>query len=205
MLESLILATEITGLKKEPTILLPQNLKICIRRLKLRSGTTVKINYKTENHELSENTTGGGEKFLNFIENQLVPFVNENYNKSNVPRTIIGHSFGGLFAIYSLQTRPDLFENYIVIGASLSINSSEFLEMANFNKLDNSELKLNVFNSYGDLEPNFTKKANDTLSKILQEDRFGNINYHFKKYPNESHTSALKEAIYDGLSFIYKK
>jgi len=142
---------------------------------------------------------------LSFLKDQLIPFINENYKNSTASRTIIGHSFGGLFAIYTLQTHPDLFENYLIIGASLSMNSSEFLEIGKFGNLSNSEREIKMFNSYGDLEPIFTKKANNKLSEILQEDGFDHITYHLKHYPDESHSSVLKEAIYDGLNFIFKK
>ena len=169
------------------------------------SKIKVKVKYKTEGFELSENTTGGGQAFLHFIDKAILPFVNETYKNLSNSKTLIGHSFGGLFAVYSLQTKPELFDNYIIISASLSINSSELLHKSRFDMLKNCNSNIKIFNSYGGLEPNITQQANDTLSNILAEKSFKNIKYHLKNYKKEDHTSILKDAIYDGIKFIYKK
>ena len=52
---------------------------------------------------------GGGEKFLAFIEQELIPFIDTNYRTSGY-RTLTGNSRGGLFVLYSLFEKPDLFQ-----------------------------------------------------------------------------------------------
>jgi predicted alpha/beta superfamily hydrolase len=61
---------------------------------------------------------GGGDKFLKFIETELVPAVEKNYR--TVPfRIHAGHSYGGLLVVHSLVTKPDLFNAYIASSPSL--------------------------------------------------------------------------------------
>jgi predicted alpha/beta superfamily hydrolase len=55
-------------------------------------------------------TDGGAAVFLDFIEKELVPHVEGRYPVTDF-RTLIGHSYGGLFTIYALSERPTLF-NY---------------------------------------------------------------------------------------------
>jgi len=43
--------------------------------------------------------------FLDFIESELIPHIEAEYRVANY-RTLIGHSYGGLFTIYSLINRP---------------------------------------------------------------------------------------------------
>ena len=62
--------------------------------------------------------SGGAEKFTRFIEKELIPFVEENYPVTNY-RTLIGHSYAGLFTVNTLINHPDLFTNYIAIDPSL--------------------------------------------------------------------------------------
>ena len=45
--------------------------------------------------------TGGAENFLKFLKNELIPHIEKNYPVTNY-RTLIGHSFGGLFTINTL-------------------------------------------------------------------------------------------------------
>ncbi|WP_179354732.1 alpha/beta hydrolase [Winogradskyella vidalii] len=169
------------------------------------SKIKIKKTYKTEGYEMNENNTGGGKEFLKFIEEKIIKLVNSKYKNLSSSRTIIGHSFGGLFTTYALQNRPNLFKNYIIISASLSMNSYELVKDKHFEILNNYQSKLRVFNCYGGLEPNITKESNDIFTKKISQEKFSNINYKFQIYNNEGHTSILKDAIYDGLKFIYQK
>ena len=56
--------------------------------------------------------TGGAAKFLAFFERELIPFVESQY-RTSPHRTLAGSSLGGLFTLYALFNRPDLFDNYI--------------------------------------------------------------------------------------------
>jgi predicted alpha/beta superfamily hydrolase len=61
--------------------------------------------------------SGGAEQFLNFMKSELIPLIEEKHFKSS-NRLIIGHSFGGLFALYTLFENPELFSGYIAISPS---------------------------------------------------------------------------------------
>jgi predicted alpha/beta superfamily hydrolase len=62
---------------------------------------------------------GGAAKFLQFIGKELIPFVDANYQTDPEDRTIVGHSLGGLFGLYTLFHAPDTFNRYIVLSPSL--------------------------------------------------------------------------------------
>jgi pimeloyl-ACP methyl ester carboxylesterase len=48
---------------------------------------------------------GGGDRFLDFIERELLPAVDRQF-RGAPPRTLVGHSSGGILATYSAATRP---------------------------------------------------------------------------------------------------
>ena len=52
---------------------------------------------------------GAGDKFLSFIEKELIPYIDSNYRTSGY-RTLSGNSRGGLFVLYSLIEKPGLFQ-----------------------------------------------------------------------------------------------
>jgi predicted alpha/beta superfamily hydrolase len=61
---------------------------------------------------------GGGDKFLDFIEKELIPQVEKTYRTAPY-RVFAGHSFGGLLAMHAFATKNDLFNAYIAVSPSL--------------------------------------------------------------------------------------
>lgn len=72
---------------------------------------------------------GGADRFLTFLADELLPQVDREYR--TVPmRTLVGHSLGGLFALYALAQRPDLFTGYLVMEPATWWNNQRELEDA---------------------------------------------------------------------------
>jgi len=51
----------------------------------------------------------GGEAFLDFIENDLIPILESEFRVTDL-RVLVGHSHGGSIGAYALATRPGLFD-----------------------------------------------------------------------------------------------
>jgi len=62
---------------------------------------------------------GGQELFLDFIEKRLMPKVAERFKVDQDQRSLVGHSFGGMFGVYTLFTRPTLFQHVVAVSPSL--------------------------------------------------------------------------------------
>ena len=85
-------------------------------RNRTRDLTTSKIE---EHYRIPLNEeNGAAANFITFIETELIPYIENNYPVTNF-RTLIGHSYGGLFTIFTLINHPGLFSNYIAIDPSL--------------------------------------------------------------------------------------
>ncbi|HZF39466.1 MAG TPA: alpha/beta hydrolase-fold protein, partial [Blastocatellia bacterium] len=68
--------------------------------------------------EMQFPTSGGADRFLKFIETELIPKIEKDY-RTQPYRVFAGHSFGGLFAIYTLLARPEIFNAYIAASPSM--------------------------------------------------------------------------------------
>jgi predicted alpha/beta superfamily hydrolase len=62
--------------------------------------------------------SGDADKFLEFVEKELKPYVSKNY-RTNGFDVLSGHSLGGLLSIYTLHTKPELFQGYFAFSPSL--------------------------------------------------------------------------------------
>lgn len=67
--------------------------------------------------------SGGGEKFLSFLQDELVPRIDSLYRTNTSSRALLGHSLGGYFTLYALHqaaaTGKHRFHHYIAASPSL--------------------------------------------------------------------------------------
>lgn len=56
----------------------------------------------------------GGESFLDFIEAELIPFIDARYPTHHAERTYFGHSAGGGLGLFALAERTGLFDHYMI-------------------------------------------------------------------------------------------
>jgi predicted alpha/beta superfamily hydrolase len=69
--------------------------------------------------ETIEVHTGGAEKFLSAISDEIIPFIEANYRTLSDDRGLAGYSYGGLFSLYALFHKPELFKRYFAGSPSL--------------------------------------------------------------------------------------
>ncbi|MFL0352801.1 alpha/beta hydrolase-fold protein [Xanthomarina sp. GH4-25] len=183
-----------------------------------RDLTTSKITSRQEMPYNEEN--GEADNFLKFMQLELIPFIENQYPVTNY-RTLIGHSYGGLFAIYSLLNQPELFVNYISIDPSLDWDNQKLLKQAEtvFLKKDlngkglfmslggqlhmqNSEITLdNVMQDTSDYT--LFARSNIELSNFIKENKAIGLNYYWQFYPNDLHGTIPQPSIKDGLISLF--
>lgn len=161
-------------------------------------------------------TSGGGEKFLDFMEKELIPFIERKYPASTY-RTFVGHSFGGLAVINTLLKRPQLFSNYVAIDPSLWWDSRILLETADSviaeSSLDGKALFVGVANTMernmniGEVNSD-TTETTEHIRSILQfvdnvERKKSKMHFGWKYYRDDDHGSVPLITEYDALRFLF--
>ncbi|MGG1312037.1 alpha/beta hydrolase [Cohnella laeviribosi] len=56
--------------------------------------------------------TGGADRFLDFIEEELKPLIERELPVDRSRQTLFGHSLGGFFVLYTFFTRREAFQTY---------------------------------------------------------------------------------------------
>jgi uncharacterized protein len=162
-------------------------------------------------------STGGGENFTSFIEKELIPHVESHYPTSP-NRTLVGHSFGGLFAINTLIHHPQLFDSYVAIDPSMWWDKQKLLMQADsilkFPLFAKRILFVSVANTM-QKEMDTLHVSKDTASEsfhirsILQFARKANaskangLRFDWKYYDMDDHGSVPLISEYDALRFIF--
>lgn len=62
---------------------------------------------------------GGADQFLHFLSAQLLPMLERDLTLDPERRALLGHSLGGLFALYAQQRCPECFRRLFAISPSL--------------------------------------------------------------------------------------
>ncbi|EIQ00951.1 putative hydrolase of alpha/beta superfamily [Opitutaceae bacterium TAV1] len=69
--------------------------------------------------DLSGAVQGGAGRFLDFLEKDLKPLIASEFRIDPARQTLFGHSYGGLFTLHVLFTRPALFRHYVAGSPSI--------------------------------------------------------------------------------------
>lgn len=175
---------------------IPPHIVVGIGNVDRRRDFTFPSNNKLDKEELP--TSGGSEKFISFIENELEPFIDVNY-KTNSSRTVIGQSLGGLLASEILLKKPSMFNDYIIVSPSLWWDDESLLKVqSDFSKGNVRFVDIMV----GGLEEPEMISASKKLADLLSKDQKMHLFHSVLK--NEDHLSILHNAVYDALMLKFK-
>ncbi len=144
--------------------------------------------------------TGGADKFLRFIETEVIPLVEKNY-RTQPYRIFAGHSYGGLTVVHSFLTRPELFNAYIAVSPYLHWDNDLPIKRAEEIFKQKKDWKKTMFLALGD-EPEYVNAFN-SFKELLDRTKPQNFDYEFQRYPDEIHTSIALRGYNAGLRKIY--
>jgi len=144
-------------------------------------------------------TSGGADKFLEFMEKELISFIDDNY-RTQPYKTLFGHSLCGMFSIYTLFERPELFDSYIAVSPFLQFGNQYVLDRVESILSEHEEFKKSLFITLGN-EPTYTVSI-ERLEKFLSE-KTEYLLWEISKRNSEDHGSVPLKSLYDGLEFIY--
>ncbi|AFE08189.1 Ferri-bacillibactin esterase BesA [Corallococcus coralloides DSM 2259] len=145
---------------------------------------------------------GHADTFLRFFTEELAPAVEARY-RTQPYRILVGHSFGGLFAMHVLTHKPESFNAYVAISPSIQWNSSELLRTAPeaFARLAAPGRALYL---YEDAEeaPNVARLR--TLTQELRRRKPANLTWRYDELRGQDdHASIPHIGAYEGLRFLF--
>ncbi|HEX6171829.1 MAG TPA: alpha/beta fold hydrolase [Chitinophagaceae bacterium] len=161
-------------------------------------------------------TTGGGEKFVSFIEKELLPYIEKKYPVSSF-RTLIGHSMGGLMVMHILLKHKELFDSYIAIDPSMWWDNNKLLNesvsILGSQSFDNKKLFLAIANEQ-DKKMTTDQIRKDTSAKtflirpsfllvdLIEKNRQNGLRFQWKFYKDDHHMTVNTPATLDALKTI---
>ncbi|MRX41983.1 alpha/beta hydrolase [Flavobacterium sp. LC2016-23] len=161
---------------------------------------------------------GGGEKFMSYVEKELIPYIDANYPTTTY-KTFIGHSLGGLTVMNTFLHHPKLFNSYVSLDASLWWNNQQAVKeaktilptqnykgktvyMAMANRLERGVDTLSVQKDTSGTTALI--RSNLEFIKEQSKNKKNQLRFKYKFYEDDNHPSVRLIGEYDALRFIFE-
>ena len=160
---------------------------------------------------------GDGEKFMAFVEKELIPYIDQTYPTTTY-KTFIGHSVGGLTVLNTFLHQPHLFNSYVSLDGALWWNNQKIVSdekailptqsykgktlfMAMANRMERGVDTISVQKDTS--SSTFLLRSNLTFIKELSKHTNNQLRFKHKFYEDDNHPSVRLIGEYDALRFIF--
>ena len=177
-------------------------------RIKDSSPTNSLIGY-TKEKEKGLEVSGGAHNFLKFIQEELIPFI-ENTYRTNSYRTFVGYSFTGLPVVQALFSIPEVFNSYLVIDFSAWWDNEIMIHrLKEFSKEYKGPERDIFFTTVDRVSNKVYPELYNPVWTFIQEFEQNppeNVSFHYKKYgyKEENHHSMPLISFIDGIKYLFR-
>lgn len=149
----------------------------------------------------------GRDEFLDFLTGKLRTEIGKRYRINPDRQALFGHSFGGLFALHALYTRPQVFHSIVAASPSLELDEGVLRdERAFVARLEDgkvgktSRLMIVVGERDIDDDPEPARALADRLDRLSGL----GMRVRFRSYETEGHMTVPARAVTDVLRFAFE-
>ena len=150
---------------------------------------------------------GGGLNFCNYLTRELLPKIDEDLRTESTNRTLLGHSFGGYFTLYSLfhQTTSNTneFQNFISASPSLWYNNFYLNQLPD--QLAKTERQIGLFMSVGEMEDStWSVKPLTDITREIEKRKIKGLEFTSRIYNHLEHMDVAILTFTKGLQEVFK-
>ena len=143
--------------------------------------------------------------FLSFIEQDLKPFIDKNY-ASEAFSILSGHSYGGLFTLYAMAKKPELFSAYFAF--SPSVWEGEYQVLNELKKhFEHNKVKQFLYTNIEAIDTVDWRLKHKTgfekLQNLLNNTKTVHLNWHASVEKNEDHVTVALIGFYNAMRKLF--
>jgi predicted alpha/beta superfamily hydrolase len=152
--------------------------------------------------------SGGGVQFLNFIKQELIPWIDQDYRTDPEKRTLVGHSYGGLFSLFAMFQEPGLFSSYIVSSPTLNFSEDFMFTLESEFAKKHKRLPAQLYLAAGEMEEGVedtTLTAMYRFAALLESRKYKGLSLTKQVFLDNNHCEVPAPAFQAGLKLVLKK
>ena len=146
--------------------------------------------------------TGGASRFLSFIADEVIPFIESEYRVSPKKRTLAGYSYGGLFTLFALFDRPGLFNHYFAGSPSIHYDDQVMLRLEEEFSYNHSDLPAKLFMCKGGLEDTSGIEDMNKMAEVLLSRHYPGLEIITHVFEDETHSTAMAASFMRGFTIL---
>ena len=145
--------------------------------------------------QLAQKKRGQTDRFYSYLKEELMPFVSSTFHIDSGKNSIIGHSLGGLFVVYTLLKQEDLFANYFALSPSLWVHR---YSVYHFNHIESGfAQQKNLYFTSGSREIlNKILHGTNRLNKFLSQKSYNGLSYEYQIWKGKTHHTSVYPALH---------
>jgi predicted alpha/beta superfamily hydrolase len=145
---------------------------------------------------------GGAPRFLSFLEQDIIPLLEREYRADPEHRILAGTSNGGLFALYTLFEKPELFWGYVAVSPNVGWDERNIFAKEKAFRASHPTLERRLWLSSGSAEwPDYLARET-AFFKQLTASHYRGLALQVYSVPGERHAGVKPEAYNRALRFI---
>jgi predicted alpha/beta superfamily hydrolase len=146
--------------------------------------------------------SGNGPRFLAFLRQELIPFIDAQYRTTKGDRGLVGSSAGGLFGLYALFHDTGLFNRYVLTSPNFGWDNGVAVGYEPEYAKTHASLPVNLFLGLGELEGGKIPQFQDFIATVKSRNYQG-LKLDTMLIPDSGHSSNRAEGFLKGLRAVY--
>lgn len=175
--------------------LMPKTIVIGIANVDRRRDFTFPTTIAQDKKDFP--TTGGSAKFIDFVGQELLPFIKSHY-RVNDQSTILGQSLGGLVLCEMILKNPSFFGTYLIVSPSLWWDNESLLTRLLADPRKSNSTAVVSFGREG-------KVMDADAHKLVEILTDKGMHVTLEPMPEENHATILHSSVYRSLRLLYRK
>jgi predicted alpha/beta superfamily hydrolase len=147
--------------------------------------------------------SGDAPKFFSFLKEELIPFIETEYEADPSRRILMGHSFGGIFTLYAMFREPELFSGYVSASPAIVFGETSLFPQEAAYASEHQDLPVRLFLSVGELEE--LARPVQEFMQVLSERGYPGLIMETRIIEGERHAGNKPEAYNRGLRFVFSR
>lgn len=148
-------------------------------------------------------TSGHAAEFLGTLEQTIIPFMAQNYRVDPAHRVLAGSSLGGLFTLYTMYTKPGLFQGYIAASPAVGVGHDWLFGYEETFAKAGRPIKARLYMTGAENEWAAFLGGIKRFNERIAVRKYTGLAYEFRVIDGERHAGTKAESYVRGMRFIF--